>query len=96
MGKAEGYIENYLVEQAEKIGFLCPKFVSPGNSGVPDRILIGNGYTVFVETKSEVGKLRPLQEYRIKELRKRGATVYVVNTRKQVLELLKMLSQQKD
>lgn len=92
MGKAEAYVEDYLVEQAEKIGFLCPKFVSPGNSGVPDRILIGNGHTVFVETKSKVGKLRPLQQYRIKELKKRGATVYVINTRKQVNELLKQLN----
>lgn len=88
MGKAEGYVENYLKTQAEKQGFLCQKFVSPSNSGVPDRVLIGYGKTIFIETKSKDGKLRVLQEKIIEIMRKHGAIIYVANTRPQVLEIL--------
>jgi hypothetical protein len=34
----EKVIENYLCEEAKKIGGLCYKFTSPGRRGVPDRI----------------------------------------------------------
>ena len=49
MGKAEGYVEDYLIKQAKAHNHLCFKFISPGIDGVPDRILIGNGKTIFIE-----------------------------------------------
>lgn len=91
MGKAEGIIENYLVRQAKSHGFLCYKFVSPSCSGVPDRILIGNGHTIFVETKSKTGKLSELQKEIIKEMKKRGATVYVPYTKEQVDSIIQSI-----
>ena len=53
MGKPEGTIENYLIKKATENNCLCYKFVSPGKRGVPDRIVIGKGKTIFVELKSE-------------------------------------------
>lgn len=91
MGKAEGIIEKYLVRQAKFHGFLCYKFISPSNSGVPDRILIGNGHTIFVETKSKTGKLSELQKEIIKEMKKQGATVYVPYTKKQVDSIIQSI-----
>ncbi len=92
MGKAEGIIERYLATQAKKHNYICYKFTSPGIRGVPDRILIGFGQTFFVETKSPVGDLRKQQEFRISEMQKHGATVYVVNSKESVDELFTMLS----
>ena len=36
----ESSIESYLVRKVKEHGGLCYKFVSPGNPGVPDRIII--------------------------------------------------------
>ena len=55
MGKPEGLIEDYLGKIAHEHGFLYYKFTSPAHSGVPDRILIGHGKTVFVELKRPGG-----------------------------------------
>ena len=53
----ESYIESYLVRKVKEHGGLCYKFVSPGNPGVPDRLIITpTGKTIFVELKTEVGK----------------------------------------
>lgn len=95
MGKAEGYVEQYLVKQSEKFGYLCHKWMSSVR-GVPDRIFIGNGHTVFIETKSDQGHLRKQQEFRINELRKRGADVRVIYTRDQVDAFLSEISQTKN
>ena len=85
MGKPEGNIEDYLIKQAEKHDFLCYKFVSPGKRGVPDRIVIGRGHTVFVELKSPTGVLSKQQVFVIGEMRKRGADVRVIANRSDVL-----------
>ena len=46
----ESYIENYLVRKVKENNGLCLKFVSPGNPGVPDRIVITpDGRTIYVE-----------------------------------------------
>lgn len=94
MGKAEGYVENYLKKEANKRGFLCMKFTSPGTSGVPDRILIGHNLTFFVETKSNVGSLRELQKEVIHDMQKHGATVFVAHTREEVDELFNQLERE--
>jgi len=91
MGKAEAKIEEYLKKEAEASGFLCYKFTAPGRTGVPDRVLIGYGQTIFVETKSPVGTVRPLQKVVIKDMREHGAAVYVIDDRAQVRSLLQHL-----
>ena len=90
MGKAENKVEGYLKDQAEANGFIIYKFMS-GHDGVPDRILVGHGHTVFVETKAPEGRLRPLQKAVIELLDDHGAEVYVAFTREQVDKLIARL-----
>ena len=46
----EKEVEKYLVQYAHKNNILTYKLVSPGNSGVPDRIFVNRDGTVrFVE-----------------------------------------------
>lgn len=93
----ERVIEEYLRQQAVGAGILCYKFVSPGNAGVPDRILIGRHLVTdetvvaFVEVKRPGGRTRPLQDVHIDRLRARGATVDVVDTKPGVDKLLRAL-----
>ena len=56
-------IEKILVNEVRKLGGWAYKWVSPGNDGVPDRIVFLPGRPpVFVELKTETGKLSALQE----------------------------------
>lgn len=87
MGKAENYIEGYLYRQVKDHGGLCLKFTS-AISGVPDRIVILAGSTVFVETKAPGEEPRRLQLVRIGEMRDAGADVRIIDTRDQVDELV--------
>ena len=61
----EKEVERYLCQQVKKkLGGRALKFVSPGMSGVPDRIvLMPCGKITFVETKAPAQNLRRLQAY---------------------------------
>lgn len=85
----ESTIEARLVREVRKRGGLCYKFTSPGSPGVPDRIVVlPGGVTVYVELKTEIGRLANIQKWQIEELRKRGATVRVLKGMDQVLAFL--------
>lgn len=86
----ESKIEASLVREVRKRGGLCYKFISPGNPGVPDRIVIlPGGRTVYVELKTEIGRLSKVQRWQREEIQKRGADVRVLKGMDQVLEFLK-------
>lgn len=75
----ESAIESKLVRMVRDRGGLCYKFVSPGNPGVPDRIIITpDGRSVYVELKTEIGRLANIQKWQLEEMRKRGADVRVL------------------
>lgn len=72
----ESAIEARLVKLVRARGGLCYKFTSPGNPGVPDRIVITpDGRTIYIELKTEVGRLAKIQQWQHEQLRKRGADV---------------------
>ena len=81
----EKAIEQKLVKAVRARGGIAPKFVSPGFSGVPDRlILLPDGKCGFVEVKAPGGEPRPLQESRIRLLRRLGFKVYVLDGAEQI------------
>ena len=85
----ESQIERRLVEGVKRLGGMCLKFVSPGTLGVPDRIFItAKGRVIFVELKTETGRLTKIQRYVIGEMQKRGADARVVKGIDEVKELL--------
>lgn len=74
--RPEATLEDYFKKQAQKHNALQYKFLS-GITGVPDRILIHNGMTVFVELKAKNGVLSERQKFIIQSMRNHGATVFV-------------------
>ncbi len=75
----EKEIERRMVCLVKKRGGLCYKFTSPSNPGVPDRIVITpDGKVIFVELKTEVGRLSNIQIWQRNEMQKRGADVRVI------------------
>lgn len=93
MGAPEAYVEGYLVSEVARIGGIAMKFVSPGVSGVPDRVVVvPSGRVVFVEAKRPGGRPRPLQVAVEDMMRAHGADVRVIDTREGVDELVRELS----
>lgn len=75
----EKEIEKILVTEVRKLGGRAYKWVSPGNDGVPDRIVVFPGKPpVFVELKSESGKLSTLQKVQLRRLLELGQAVFVI------------------
>lgn len=75
----ESKIESGLKARIKKMGGRYYKFVSPQNNGVPDRIVVYNGLVVFVELKRPKEEPRPLQKHVIRDMRRAGAIVAVIN-----------------
>lgn len=85
----EKKIEQKLVTAVKKHGGICPKFVSPGFDGMPDRlVLLPHGRFAFVEVKAPGEKPRPLQMARHGRLRKLGYRVYVLDDVNQIERMI--------
>lgn len=81
----EKEIEEYLVKHVRRRGGRAYKFVSPGNSGVPDRLVVfPGGVIAFAEMKAPGEKPRPLQEHEINRLRRFGQRVAVLDSKEKV------------
>jgi hypothetical protein len=74
----EKEFERRMCELIKRRGGLTYKLVGLVN-GLPDRIVIlPGGRVIFVELKSDTGRLSKLQRFRIKEMEKVGAEVRVL------------------
>ena len=75
----ESEIESILVSGIRKAGGRTYKWVSPGNSGVPDRIVfLPGGKVIFVELKTDSGKVSAQQKIQINRIQSLGRDVRVV------------------
>ena len=89
----EQRLEQTLVKAVETRGGRCWKLVSPGTTGVPDRmILMPGGHVGFVEVKAPNGKIRAIQKHRLKQLTHLGFTAYVLNDPARVEEVCDAIS----
>ncbi len=83
-------IERQLVRAVKDMGGICPKWVSPGLDGVPDRIvLLPSGKIGFVELKVPGKKMRPLQKKRKSKLESLGFLVFCIDEEEQIEEVLR-------
>ena len=81
----EKVIEQKLVTAVKNMSGICPKFVSPGFDGMPDRIvLLPGGHIGFVEVKAMGCQPRPLQVARHGLLQRLGFKVYVLDSEAQI------------
>ena len=81
----EKNVEKKLVDAVKARGGICPKWVSPGFAGMPDRIVLLPGrHFGFVEVKAPGEKPRPLQVSRHRLLEKLGFRTYVLDGAEQI------------
>lgn len=85
----EKEVEQYLVKKVKEIGGKAFKFVSPGNAGVPDRMVcLPGGRIFFVELKAPGGKTTALQDLQIKKLYDLGFNVMVTDNKETIDRLI--------
>lgn len=88
----ESELEKRFKTKMKQIGCKAYKFVSPGNAGVPDRIvLIPGGKICFVELKQYRKRPRPLQKWVIQQIREMGFEVYIIDSPQKIEELAEKL-----
>lgn len=85
----EKEVEAALVKAAKKRNGVALKFVSPGFSGVPDRlVLLPDGKIGFIELKAPGKKMRLLQEKRKSQLERLGFLVFCLDSKEEVEVML--------
>lgn len=93
---AEKDIERFLVNSIKKLGGVAYKFVSPGNAGVPDRLIVMPGGKIyFVELKTEKGVPTVLQCRQMDRLFSIGCDVTLLQGLEQVKNFLARISEVK-
>lgn len=91
----ESALEKLFVREVKKLGGKAYKWVSPGNAGVPDRIVIlPNRAPIFVELKTDSGRLTELQKIQHRRLNKLGQNVVTLYGLKGVNNFLTEMEQE--
>lgn len=82
-------IEKYLVDKIKNVGGKAYKFISPGNAGVPDRlVLLPGGKIIFVELKAPGKEPTPLQLVQHRRIQNLGFRVLVIDNKQAVDNLI--------
>ena len=90
----EKEIEAALVKAAKKRNGMALKFVSPGMSGVPDRlVLLPDGKLGFIELKAPGKRMRLLQEKRKRQLEALGFLVFCLDRKEEIEAMLDAIVQ---
>lgn len=81
----EKTIEAYLRDEVKKLGGRAYKFVSPGNAGVPDRLVcLPGGKAAFIELKAPGKKPTALQEKQMRYLAGLKFPVWLIDSKEEV------------
>jgi len=74
-------VENHLRDEMKRLGGVAFKFVSPGNDGVPDRLVcLPGGRIAFIELKAPGKKPTPLQVRQMERLQGLGFCAMVLDS----------------
>lgn len=74
----ESAIQRKIIKRYEAAGCMVIKMGLTNKPGFPDLMILKDGKASFIEVKRPGAEPRPLQEYRINELRKAGFCVEVL------------------
>ena len=69
---SEAKYQSKLIKKYEAEGYYVIKLISTNKAGIPDLLALKPDDVKFIEVKGKLTKVSPLQEYRIRELKKLG------------------------
>lgn len=74
----EGKVQNKIIKHLEADGYFVVKLMTTNKNGIPDLLSVHEELpNIWIEVKTEEGKLSELQKYRRSELESKGQTVLV-------------------
>jgi Holliday junction resolvase len=76
--KSEAEIQAQIIKEMRSRGWLVNKLIQTTLNGSPDLIAHKDGRTVYIEVKRPGQKVRPLQDFRHRELARYGISTYVL------------------
>ena len=86
----ENVIEGYLRDKVREAGGKAYKFVSPGQAGVPDRLIVFPGGGLFFrELKAPGGKPTALQVKQLNYLASMGFNVGIIDSKEKVDDFIR-------
>ena len=89
-------IEKYLREQVKAKGGIAYKWTSPGNSGVPDRLVMLPGRPdIFVEVKAPGKRPTKIQLAQHRRIRDLGRCVLVIDSKEGVDDFIRDVENEK-
>lgn len=88
----EKQVEQYLVRRVKGEGGICLKWVSPGQVGVPDRIIFFQDEVIFAELKRPGATARKSQKKLHARLIELGQEVVVLDSFEEIDHLLETRS----
>lgn len=74
-----------VIKEYEKMGYYVVKLHKTNKNGIPDLMCMKNGSSIFIECKEKNDTLKPLQKYRIDELRKNGFESFCLQDEKGII-----------
>lgn len=73
----ESKFQSLIIKKMQDEGWYVIKLITTNRNGIPDLLCVKGNDVKFIEVKAKNGKLRPLQDYRINELKSYGIKVEV-------------------
>jgi hypothetical protein len=74
----ESRIQRNIIKKVEKLGGLAYKLHTNSVSGLPDLMILYEGFVFFVEVKQETGVVSKRQKYIHEKFRSVGHEVYIL------------------
>lgn len=82
----ESAIQSKVIKHLESKGYLVVKLLQTNCNGIADLLVLQpNGVASFIEVKRPGAKLRPLQEFRQKQIEALGFEVLVIHDFKEII-----------
>jgi Holliday junction resolvase len=66
-----------VIKEMEAKGYFVINLIRTSKNGIPDLLCLKDGEAIFIECKEKNDTLKPLQEYRLKQLNELGFKAYV-------------------
>jgi predicted RNA binding protein YcfA (HicA-like mRNA interferase family) len=76
----EAIIQKEIIKWLENEGWYVVKIIQTNKNGWPDIQIHADGITIFIEVKSENGKVSELQKYRHKQLQEKGFYIIITSS----------------
>jgi len=75
--------QSKIIKRFEADGYLVINLIKTNKNGIPDLLCLKEGETpLFIECKEKTDTLKPLQKFRIEELKKYGVNAIVLQDTK--------------